>query len=263
MTKTPDQLPLSARPPRGRRFPSGPACIACLLVLPAAGLGLLARTAFRDAPLARTQEHGVGAAGDSQPTAGSLQEILAHPDIIPTHHHPLLGRQAPDFELADVEGKVWSVREFLDGHPMVLLFSYGFHCIHCNRQLGDINRDLPLFREVGARVVVISADPPEVMRRSFQQRGPFGFSILSDSSNKVARAYRVFRTAPDGQVELRHGTFLIDRDGTVQWVNVGDAPFARNPALFSQLVRMEGRWRATQAGPAAENQAMWRRIPNP
>ena len=32
--------------------------------------------------------------------------------------------------------------------------------------------------------------------------------------------------------------FVIDRHGTVQWVNVGDAPFRCNPALLYQLAEM-------------------------
>ena len=179
----------------------GPARIAFLLVLLAVGLGLLAWTAIPDAPVAGTQEEGARPARDYLPRdqvaspSGSLQEILAHPDLIPTHHHPLLGRQAPDFELADPEGKVWNLRELRDGRPVVLIFYYGYHCVPCVRQLFDVNRDLPLFREVGARVVAISADPPELTRQRFQQYGPFGFPVLSDPGNKVAQAYQVFRRA--------------------------------------------------------------------
>jgi len=237
------------RPPQGRRFKLGPARLAFLLVLPAAGLGLLALTAVPEAPLAATQEDGAQAARVYLPRdqaaspSGSLQEILAHPDIIPTHQHPLLGRPAPDFDLADPDGKVWNLGELRDGRPVVLIFYYGYHCVSCVRQLVDVNRDLPLFRAVGARVVAISADPPERTRQRFQQYGPFGFPVLSDPGNKVAQAYRVFRPAPDGQKAdlLRHGTFVLDREGTVGWVNVGDAPFRRPPALLYQLAKREGR----------------------
>jgi peroxiredoxin len=229
-------------PPHGRRFRLGPACIVFLLVLVAAGLGLAARTAVPAASLAGPQEDGARAGRDFLPKeqlaspSDSLQVILAHRDVIPTHHHPLLGRSAPDFKLADPEGKVWDLTESLDGRPVVLIFYYGYHCAGCVRQLCDLDRDLPLFREVGARVIAISADPPEVTRQRFEQNGRFGFAVLSDRGNKVAQAYQVFR----GDL-LRHGTFLIDPDGTVQWVNIGDAPLRRNPALLYQLARMEGR----------------------
>ena len=226
----------------------GPACIAFLLVLAAAGVGLLARAALPDAPPAGTPKEEARAVRGNPPGAPlagpsrSLQEVLAHPDIIPTHAHPLLGRPAPDFKLADLKGKVWDLGELRDGRPVVLIFYYGGHCVSCVRQLFDVNRDLPLFRAVGARVVAISADPPEVTRRQFQQSGSFGFPVLSDPGNKVAQAYQACKRAQDGTraVFLRHGTFLIGRDGAVQWVNVGDAPFRRTPALLCQLARMEG-----------------------
>jgi peroxiredoxin len=257
MKETLHQFPMPSRPPQGRRFKSGPTCIDFLLVMLVTGLGLLARRAVPAAPLACTQEEAAWPARDyllrNQVTSpsGSLQEILAHPDVIPSHHHPLLGRQAPDFALADLEGKVWNLSELQGGRPVVLIFYYGFHCIHCVRQLSEINRDLPLFRDVGARVVAISADPPELTRRQFQKYGPFGFPVLSDPGNKVAKVYRVFRGAQDGTAAdfLRHGTFVIDRAGTVQWVNVGDMPFRRNPALLCQLAPMKGRLPSVEAGP--------------
>ena len=134
---------------------------------------------------------------------------------------------------------------------MVLIFYYGYHCVACVRQLFDVNKDLPLFREVGARVVAVSPDPPELTRQRFQQHGPFDFPVLSDPGNKAAQAYGVFKPAPDGTTAdiRRHGTFVIDRDGTVQWVNVGDAPFRRNPALLYQLAKMEGRLPPAPPGP--------------
>ena len=116
----------------------------------------------------------------------------------------------------------------------VLIFYYGYHCVGCVRQLCEVNRDLPLFDEVGRAVVAMSADPPELTRERFQQNGPFGFPVLSDPENKVAQAYRVFKAD-----NLRHGIFVIDRDGTVRWVNVGDAPFRRNSALLCQLSKLD------------------------
>jgi alkyl hydroperoxide reductase subunit AhpC len=62
------------------------------------------------------------------------------------------------------------------------------------------------------------------------------FPVLSDPGNKVARAYRVLRAD-----RLRHATFIIDRQGTIRWVNIGDAPFRRSTSLLSQLALLEGR----------------------
>ena len=243
MTETLNLSPMPPNPRERRRFKLGPARIGFLLVLEAAGLVLLAHTADPDLPVVSAREARALAPTD-YPTkdqaacsSTSLNEILAHPDIIPTHYHPLLGQQAPDFELVDHEGNVRSLMQLLDGRPAVLIFYHGYHCVACVRQLFDFNRDLPLFHEVGAQVVAISADPPELTRQRFQQHGTFGFPVLSDPEHKVGQTYGVFTPAQTGNTTdiLRHGTFVIDAKGTVQWVNVGDAPFRRNPALLQQL----------------------------
>jgi peroxiredoxin len=187
----------------------------------------------------------LGTEGGSK--ARSLGEILARPELIPTHNHPLLGRQAPDFKLDDSDDQAWSLRELLAGGPVVLIF-YHTYCDLCDRQLFTDKNDLPLFREVGARVVAISADPPEVTRRRFERFGLFGFPVLSDPGNKVAQAYQVFRRGQDGTPADHplHGTFVIDGHGTVQWVNVGDAPFRSNPTLLYVLARIQGRLPSAQ-----------------
>jgi peroxiredoxin len=245
MNQTQHEPPMPARPRRDCRFKFGPAHVALLLILAPAGLGLLVWRAAPDTPRSGTQEGGAQAGRDFLPkdqvasAFGTLQEILARRDVIPSHHHPLLGWQAPDFELADPDGKVWNLGELSNGGPVVLIFYYGYHCISCVRHLAEVNRDMPLFREVGARVVAISADPPELTQRQFQQNGPFGFTVLSDPENKVARAYRVFKRAEDADL-FRHGSFVIDRDGTIQWVNIGDAPFRRNSALLYEVANCTG-----------------------
>lgn len=251
MKETLPQPPMPALLAEGRRFKWGSASITFLvLILLVGGGGLVGRIAIQDRPPdgARKREDVARLLRDYRPGTrvnsppGALQEILTHPDLIPTHNHPLLGRRAPDFEIADLEGTVWKLRELLAGGPVVLVF-YHTYCPLCLRQLFDGDKDLPLFREFGARVVAISADAPEVMRRRLEKYGPIGFAVLSDPGNQTAQAYQVFRRTRDGKMVGRflHGTFVIDRHGTVQWVNVGDAPFRRNTALLYQLAKMEGR----------------------
>ncbi|OWK44515.1 Alkyl hydroperoxide reductase subunit C-like protein [Fimbriiglobus ruber] len=238
------QLPKSTRPSRGGRLKWVPACVVVSLVLPATGFGLAEWV--QDRPSARAGEETAPVPVfprpdvSDRPPVRSLQEILSRPDLIPTHDHPLLGRAAPDFDLIDSEGTAWNLKGLRADGPVVVVF-YHSYCDLCVRQLFDEARDLPLFREVGARVVAISADPPEMTRRRVQESDPFGFPILSDPENKVARAYQVFRRAQDGNPgdRLLHGTFIVDRDGTIRWVNVGDAPFRRDPALLSQLARIQ------------------------
>jgi peroxiredoxin len=135
--------------------------------------------------------------------------------------------------LTDCEGTTWDLKQARAQGPVVLVFYYGFHCDHCVRQLFDMQRDLPLFREAGAQVMAVSADPPEWTRQRFREFGRFAFPVLSDPGNKVARAYQVCRAD-----SLRHGTFIVDQGGTVRWANVGDAPFRCNAALLAELASL-------------------------
>lgn len=202
-----------------------------ILIALLAAAGLFVTWSARRSETGTQQPTGPAAREREKP---SLQKILARPDVIPSHAHPLLDRQAPAFELADVDGKLWS-SEKLQGAPLVLIFFYGFHCDHCVRQLFDAHSDLSLFDEVGARVVALSADPLEVIRQRLRQNGPLGFPVLSDTESKVAKTYQVFQEG-----RMRHATFIIDRRATIRWVNTGDAPFRRNTALLSQVARLEG-----------------------
>lgn len=228
-----------------------------LTFLVGVGMGLLVWTVIKMWQPIRAQEDDV--AGEARkflrkhkPAAlsGSLQKLLANPHLVKTQDHPLLAQPAPDFSLSDPDGKVLSLKDLLKDGPVVVVFYYGYYCNHCVSQLFDINEDLPFFRELGGRVVAISADPPEQTRERFKKFGAFGFPVLSDPGNKVAEAYRVFRPAGGGKPEvLLHGTFLVQRDGKVEWAHVGDEPFTGNQTLLYHLARLEGRLPATETKP--------------
>ena len=252
----------TARKPAARIPPRPPSETCCgralLLALLAGAASLAVRAAIEHRPRAAGQRQAEAARLEmdyqlgtkSGSAAGSLQEILAHPVLIPSHSHPLLGRHAPEFQLDDLDGKTWKLNELLADGPVVVIF-YHAYCDLCARQLFADERDLPLFRAVGTRLVAISADPPALARQRFARYGWFGFPVLWDPGNRVAEAYQVFRRAQDEATtgELLHGTFIIDSHGTVRWVNIGDGPFRCNPALISKLATLQGLLPATTAKP--------------
>lgn len=174
--------------------------------------------------------------------ARTLEDVLARPDVIPSHRHPLLDRLAPGFELADGQGDRWTLDRVTANSPTVLVFSHR-GCEFCARQLFDGTQDLPLFRGIGANFAAISSDSPETIRTGLGEDRADRFPVLSDPGNKVAREYHLFRKHQDATAEPRllHGTFILDRGRTVRWVNVGDAPFHRNTALLTCLAELRAR----------------------
>ena len=181
---------------------------------------------------------------DVKPLSGPLEKLLASaPDQrIKTQPHPLLGTAAPMIELDDHRKQTWRLREKLERGPVVLVFYYGYHCNHCVGQLFALHDDMAKFRELGADVVAISADPPELTRARFRKYGEFAFPVLTDPGNKIARAYGVYQPASGDMAEdLQHGTFVIGRDGLVHWARYGSEPFTGNLTLLYELARLEGR----------------------
>jgi peroxiredoxin len=73
----------------------------------------------------------------------------------------------------------------------------------------------------GIRVVAISNDPPQVLKVHRARHG-LTFPLLSDVNTEVIRRYDLLHAgAGPGHTDIaRPGEFLIDRSGTVRWVNL-------------------------------------------
>lgn len=234
--------PERTRPPaldRGQRL-----FIAALLTV---GVGFLGLAAYRAwGPLAAPRDIAQEArdylrSRKPTPLSVPLEKILADTSHrpMPTQAHPLLGQPAPPFALPDHRQQVWKLEDLLAQGPVVVVFYYGYHCNHCVSQLFDLNEDLRYFRELGAEVVAISADPPELTAERFRQYGVFGFPVLADEGNRVAQRYDLYRPGRDGREGvLLHGTFVVDRSGTIVWANSGDLPFEDNRTLLKELARL-------------------------
>lgn len=153
--------------------------------------------------------------------------------VAETQSHPLVGKPATDFSLADRTGKQRALSELRNGRPLVLVFYYGYGCSHCVAQLFGLDKDLRYFQELGCEIVAVSSDTPEMTRKQFAKYGEFHFPVLSDPENKVAETYGVFTPAKEGQGEsLNHGTFVIAPSGLVVWANQGSQPFLDNKSLL-------------------------------
>jgi peroxiredoxin len=181
---------------------------------------------------------------------------LADPNAtfrVETQGHPLLGHAAPDFTLDDHLGRPWNLRGQLARGPIVLVFYLGYFCNACVHDLFELNADLERFHTLGAEVVVISGDPPELTRQQFEKYGAFGFPVLSDPDHGVAQCFGTFRPAKNPEPEeLLHATFVIGRDEHVHWVNSGGTPFRLNMALLCELARLENKLPQSEPAPSTE-----------
>jgi peroxiredoxin len=181
-----------------------------------------------------------------------LREILSDPHFVvaESKEHALLKRPALDFQLSNHKGKPVSLAELNREGPVVLVFYMGYDCSHCVAQLFGLNEDLAHFRELGARIVAISADPPEETAAKFAEYGAFDFTVLSDPGNQVAQAYGVYRPETNEiPADLKHGTFLIGPTGKVIFATYGYKPFLDNKSLLYMLSEFSPRTPAGEVVP--------------
>lgn len=84
------------------------------------------------------------------------------------------------------------------------------------------------FNQAGIRPVAISIDNPAASRDLMQNAG-YTFTILSDVNAEVIRRYDLLHAGAgeSGADIARPAEFLVDRTGTVRWLNLTENYFVR------------------------------------
>jgi len=100
------------------------------------------------------------------------------------------GETAPDFELKDDKGKSVKLYQLLQRGPVVLSFYRGGWCPYCNLQLREYQQKISLYKALGAQVVAISPDKPDLEIKTAKEN-ELKFSVLSDENNRVAKSFGI------------------------------------------------------------------------
>ncbi len=142
---------------------------------------------------------------------------------------PLLGKRAPDFTLADAEGKQHSLAELSHAKLVVVAF-LGTECPLAKLYGPRLEQLAVEYAERGVRVIGIDAnvqDTPEEIATYARDHG-LTFPILKDSANVVADRFGAVRTPEvfllDGKRVARYHGRIDDQFAVaVQKANVGAA----------------------------------------
>jgi peroxiredoxin Q/BCP len=131
------------------------------------------------------------------------------------------GAEAPDFELADQDGKPVRLSS-LRGQRVVLYFYPRADTPGCTAQACAIRDRQSEFDAAGAVVLGVSPDPVSALRK-FADKYGLPFTLLSDEDHAVAEAYGTWVHKPArGYMKARMGiersTFVIGADGRVERV---------------------------------------------
>jgi thioredoxin-dependent peroxiredoxin len=122
------------------------------------------------------------------------------------------GTAMPDVAGTAASGKTVRLQQ-LRGKVVVLCFYPMDFAVGATALVQELESDQAKYKRLGAVVVAISADDPQ-SHRAFAEKHKLSFLLLADTRGEMARAFGV---PLEGGVP-RHGTFVVDRGGTIRKV---------------------------------------------
>jgi peroxiredoxin Q/BCP len=127
------------------------------------------------------------------------------------------GDPAPDFTLADADGRQVSLGDFR-GRKVVVYFYPAAMTPGCTKQACDFRDNLAELTDAGFDVIGISPDKPEKLAK-FREAESLTFPLLSDPTRSVLEAYGAFgeKTMYGKKVTgVLRSTFVVDEAGRIE-----------------------------------------------
>jgi peroxiredoxin Q/BCP len=142
------------------------------------------------------------------------------------------GTQAPDFALADQDGRKHTLKSLLADGPLILYFYPADFTPGCTKEacsFRDLHQEL-----MRARLRVVGVSPQDVAsHRRFADEHDLNFPLLADPDKVAVKAYDV-----DGPLGfgVRRGTYLIGRDGLIQDAVLADLRIGAHEAFVRNAI---------------------------
>jgi len=157
---------------------------------------------------------------------------------------PLFPRQAvPSLSVATLGGDTWDLQDHLGDNFTMVVFYRGLHCPICSRYLGDLDKKLSKFADLGTEVIAISSDGQERAEQSRVEWKLKNLTIGYGLDLDTARKWGLYISTSKGKTSSgleepalfsEPGLFLVRNDGTLYFGSVQTMPFAR--AAFSEIL---------------------------
>ena len=125
-----------------------------------------------------------------------------------------VGSEAPDFSLADEQGRLVHLSGYRGKQPVVLVFYPMDETPVCRGQLCELRDHWERFTEQGVAVFAVNPGGAE-SHEKFKQRHGFPFPLLVDSGKKVASKYGA------GGLLVKRSVYAIGKDGRIVFAERG------------------------------------------
>lgn len=144
---------------------------------------------------------------------------------------------APTFALQSNQERVVSLASYT-GRPVVVLFYLGGTCEHCVQQLKAFAGAASRFKEAGIDIVAVGSEVAEDLGKTqllCDAKAGVPFPLLADPQLATFKAFRCF---DDFEQKPLHGTFLVDGQGQIRWLDVSYEPFTNAEFLLQEAQRL-------------------------
>ncbi|MEM7039646.1 MAG: peroxiredoxin-like family protein [Bacteroidota bacterium] len=120
----------------------------------------------------------------------------------------LIGAQAPDATLRNIEGEHVQFHAAIEGKKTLLVVYRGGWCPYCTRHLAALAKIEDEVKELGFQIVAITPDRPEELTKTMDKKS-LTFTLLSDSKMALSDALGVSFKVDDATIE-RYKKWDID-----------------------------------------------------
>jgi len=119
-----------------------------------------------------------------------------------------INSKAPDFKAKDQNQNVIELKDIRKKGPVIIVFYRGYWCPYCSKELQKLEDSLPLIKEKGAQLIVITPEKQEGVSKTIEKTKAI-YSIIIDDDMKIMKAYDVAYLVDDKTVG-RYKTAGID-----------------------------------------------------
>ncbi|MCD6452746.1 MAG: TlpA family protein disulfide reductase [Dehalococcoidales bacterium] len=137
----------------------------------------------------------------------------------------IVGQQAPDFQLPDIDGQMVSLSDF-SGQPILINF-WGTGCPPCISEMPSLQQvyEDTQGKELVMLAIHVGGNPTSV--RQFMEEYNLSLPVLIDAKGTIAQQYNI-RGIPT--------TFLIDKNGIIQEKLIG--AFPNSAAITKRIAKI-------------------------
>lgn len=140
---------------------------------------------------------------------------------------------APGWRLPTSGGQSVALSDYT-GRPVVVVFFLGYGCVHCVEQLQAFKPAWDRFQAAGIDVVAVGTDTVEKIAAAGVTEG-CPFTITADPELSVFKQWRCY---DDFEQSPLHGTFLLDGEGRIRWLDISYEPFVDVEFLLEESQRL-------------------------